>query len=197
MSESERRPRRGRPIDLTINERALEAARELLVEEGFEATTIQAVAARADIHASAIYRRWSSRIDLIEEAVFPGLRPPSVRPTGDLKRDLRKFIKEYDAVLNAPAASAAASGLLSHRQRERRTQPPEIYLRTSARPHFRAILDAAAEGSVDPAVDVDDAFDMLLGAVTIREHLARAAVRRRPLERIVEMMLRLLAPRPD
>lgn len=66
-------PRSGRPRDNRIDERALTATRELLVERGFEATTIQAVAERASVHASAIYRRWPSRIELIEEATFPGL----------------------------------------------------------------------------------------------------------------------------
>jgi AcrR family transcriptional regulator len=37
--------------------------------------------ARSGVHASAIYRRWPSRIELIEEAVFPGLSPLSVQPT--------------------------------------------------------------------------------------------------------------------
>ena len=77
----------GRPRDAGLSERALAAARELLTESGFEATTIQAVAARSGVHASAIYRRWPSRIELIEEAVFPGLSPLSVQPTGDLRTD--------------------------------------------------------------------------------------------------------------
>ena len=65
MAEPRRAP--GRPRDTSINERALAATRELLVERGFDATTIQAVAEHSGVHASAIYRRWPSRIELIEE----------------------------------------------------------------------------------------------------------------------------------
>jgi AcrR family transcriptional regulator len=93
-------PRRpGRPRDSDLSERALAAARELLVLRGFDATTIQAVAEQSGVHASAIYRRWPSRIELIEEATFPGLSPLSVQPTGDLRRDLAAFIHEYLAVV--------------------------------------------------------------------------------------------------
>ncbi|HMD95700.1 MAG TPA: helix-turn-helix domain-containing protein, partial [Trebonia sp.] len=114
MAEPPRRP--GRPRDAAISERALAAARELLAERGFEATTIQAVAERSGVHASAIYRRWPSRIELIEEAVFPGLSPLAVQPTGDLRGDVRRFIDAYLAVFSAPAARAAAAGLLAHHQ---------------------------------------------------------------------------------
>ena len=88
MTEPRRHP--GRPRDAGISERALAATRELLVQRGFDATTIQAVAEHSGVHASAIYRRWPSRIELIEEATFPGLNPLSVQPTGDLRHDLRR-----------------------------------------------------------------------------------------------------------
>jgi AcrR family transcriptional regulator len=109
----------GRPRDASISERALAAARELLVQRGFDATTIQAVAEHSGVHASAIYRRWPSRIELIEEATFPGLSPLSVQPTGDLRQDLHRFIHAYLAVFSAPAARAAAAGLLAHYQTAR------------------------------------------------------------------------------
>jgi hypothetical protein len=66
-------------------------------------------------------------------------------------------------------------------------------LRVSARPQFTDILRAAPPGSVDPALDPDDVFDMLLGAVLART-LIPAVTARRPVERTVEMILRLLRP---
>jgi AcrR family transcriptional regulator len=192
MAETLRR--RGRPRDTSINDRALAAARELLVQRGFDATTIQSVAEHSGVHASAIYRRWPSRIELIEEATFPGLNPLSVHPTGDLRRDLRRFIRAYLAAFGAPAARAAAAGLIAHYQATGRPRPPEQYLRVSARPQFQDILRAAPPGSIDPAVDPDDVFDMLLGAVLARTLLFAVTARNRPIERTVEMILRLLRP---
>jgi AcrR family transcriptional regulator len=192
MTEPRRHP--GRPRDTIISERALAATRELLVERGFDATTIQAVAEHSGVHASAIYRRWPSRIELIEEATFPGLNPVSVQPTGDLRSDLHRFIRAYLAAFSAPAARAAAAGLLAHRQTASRPGPPEMYLRMSARPQFQAILRDAPPGNIDPDVDPDDVFDMLLGAVLTRILLSAVTERHPPVERTVEMILRLLRP---
>ncbi|MCX4454935.1 TetR/AcrR family transcriptional regulator C-terminal ligand-binding domain-containing protein [Streptomyces sp. NBC_01340] len=64
----------------------------------------------------------------------------------------------------------------------------------SARPQFLDILRAAPPGTVDPGVDPDDVFDMLLGAVLTRMLLFSATARARPVERTVEMVLRLLRP---
>jgi AcrR family transcriptional regulator len=186
--------RRGRPRDSTLDARALEATRKLLEESGFESTTIQAVAERSGVHASAIYRRWRSRIQLIEEAIFPGFDPMSVQPTGDLRRDLRRFLRLYVATFSAPAMRAATPGLLAHNHSRSRQNTAEAQLRVSARPQFEAILRAAPAGSIDPQVDPDDVFDMLLGAVLIRTLVYPVTARHRPLERTVEMLLRMLQP---
>jgi AcrR family transcriptional regulator len=186
--------RRGRPRDTALSERALASTRELLARRGFDATTIQAVAEHSGVHASAIYRRWPSRIELIEEATFPGIGPPSVRPTGDLRGDLHRFVRAYMAAFDAPAARAAATGLIAHYQAAGGTRPAERYLRVSARPRFRDVLRAAPPGVVDPGVDPDDVFDMLLGAVLTRVLLPAVTAPDRPVERTVEMLVRLLRP---
>src|SRR3954454_243974 len=103
----------GRPRDATIDERVLEATRQLLTEQGFAATTIQAIAERSGVHASAIYRRWPSRYKIIEEVIFPGLASFMVEPTGDLRRDIRRFIRLFLATFSAPEARTAIPALLA------------------------------------------------------------------------------------
>ena len=184
--------RSGRPRDASIDARALEAARRLLVEDGFAATTIRAIADRSGVHASAIYRRWPSRVELIEEAVFAGLPSKRVRPTGDLRRDLRRFLRAYVTTFDSPAVRAAMPGLLASNRSGRRA--PEAWLRLSVRPQFRAILAAAPPGTVDPRVDPDDVFDLLLGAVLVRVVVPDDVRRRPPIERTVDLLLRALSP---
>ncbi len=185
--------RAGRPRDSSIDERAIAATLELLVEAGLEGTTVAAVARRSGLHTSAIYRRWSSPIELIEEAIFPGLDPPAVRPTGDLRADLLRFLEAYQAAFATPAVRAAMPGLLAH-QLTSRARSPEQYLRVSARPQFRDILQAAPSGTVDPDVDIDDAFDLLLGAIVVRVIVPPVAARGRPLESTVDLLVRMLRP---
>jgi AcrR family transcriptional regulator len=184
----------GRPRDATIDDRVLTATRDLLATEGFDATTIQAITERSGVHASAVYRRWPSRIEIIEEAVFPGFAAVTVEATGDLRRDLRRFIRVYLSTLGEPAARAAMPGLLACYQSNARDEGPEKWLAVSARPQFWDILRAAPSVLVDPAVDPDDVFDVLLGAIIARVLVPTVVRRDRPVERLVDMTLRLLHP---
>lgn len=184
--------RGGRPRDPTIDRRAIEATLELLAEVGFDDTTVQAVAQRSGVHTSAIYRRWSSRIDLIEAALSPRHEVQQAEPTGDLRADLGHFVRTYEAIVAAPATRAAAPGLLAHYQRSDASRSPDHYLDISARPQFRAIVDAAPPGTVDPAVDPDDVFDLLLGALFSRTMVPTVVARDRPLACTVDLFVRML-----
>jgi AcrR family transcriptional regulator len=184
----------GRPRDASIDPRVLSAARQLLTEYGFDDTTVQAIAERSGVHASAIYRRWPSRIEIIEQAVFPGFEAVTVAPTGDLRRDLRRFIRAYLAAFGAPAARAAMPGLLATYQSAGRAGAPEEWLAVSARPQFLDILQAAPASSVDGKVDPEDVFDVLLGALLARVLVPTVVERNRPIERLVELTLRMLQP---
>ena len=185
---------RGRPRHPDIDDRVLEATLAVLAEEGFGATSMAAVARRSGVHASAIYRRWPSRIELIEEAVFPGLDEVSIRPTGDLRRDVGHFIEAYERTLSSPAARAAMPGLLASYQNGASPHPAQKWLRVSARPHFRAILLAAGDEHVDSEVDSDDVFDILLGAVLARALVPTVVRRTRSAEHIVDLVIRALRP---
>jgi len=192
MSEGALVSRRGRPRNPDIDERVIAATLELLAEDGFAATTIQSAARRSGVHPSAIYRRWPSRIELIEEAVFPGLDAVAVRPTGDLETDLTRFIGAYLAAWQAPAARAGIPGLLASYQAGASPRPPDAWIRISARPHFYDLLRAAAPGTVDPDVDPDDVFDVLLGSILVRVFVPTPSPRPRTTAGIVEVLLRLL-----
>jgi hypothetical protein len=83
-------------------------------------------------------------------------------------------------------------GLLASRRPGARTS--EGWLRLSVRPRFRQLLDAAPPGSVDPEVDPDDVFDLLLGAVLVRILVPEQIRRRPPIDRAVDLLLRTLTP---
>ena len=188
-------PRRGRPRDVSIDDRALEATRRLLIEEGHAATTIQRIAERSGVHASAIYRRWPSRRELIIDAAYAELSPGRVRPTGDLRRDLRRFLRAYVEAFDSPVVRAAMPALLTDNPSEPHARPPESWLRLSVRPQFRDILEAAPPHLVDPEVDADDVFDLLLGAVLVHLFVPEEARRRPPIGRTADLLLRLLTPK--
>lgn len=60
--------KRGRPLDLSRNKVILETTLDLLAEDGYDSLTIDAVAIKAKVGKGTIYRRWSSKMELVIEA---------------------------------------------------------------------------------------------------------------------------------
>jgi AcrR family transcriptional regulator len=162
--ESEPQPP-GRPRDPQKDRDVLAATRQLLVEAGYQQTTIAAVARRAGVGAPTIYRRWSRREALIEDAAFGHTTPaPMPTPTGDVRADLRAWVEAFLAWLTAPVTRAAIPGLLLAYQHEE-----GLYARLVARTEqdVRALLAEllAAERLEARAGAL---FDLLVAATTIR-----------------------------
>ncbi len=169
---------RGRPRDEAIDDRVLAATLELLAAEGFGATTMTAVARRAGVGTPALYRRWSSRTELVENAIFPGFPDLVLEPTGDLRADVQRYVDAYCAAFASPAARAAMPGLISDYQAD-----PGIHRRIGDRIAGSRVRDAFAailrHDVTDPAMDPDDALDVLIGSV-MQHSFVRPFTGRRP-----------------
>ena len=81
--------RRGRPRSGDVHRRILDAARDLLGEEGFADFKLEHVAARAGVGKATIYRRWGSKEALAQD-LLSGLAAPhiEVADTGDTRQEL-------------------------------------------------------------------------------------------------------------
>ena len=156
----------GRPRDPQVDASIRAATLELLVEDGYQATTIQAVARRAGVSAPSIYRRWSSKAELVEAAVFPSdLVEPTVG-SDDVSQDLADYCHRILTYLSQPPVRAAIPGLLSEYQTD-----PQMYQRLTARTlapmrtSFEAFL---RETGNRPDVSVDALFEVMMGALFAR-----------------------------
>ncbi|WP_426595006.1 TetR/AcrR family transcriptional regulator [Cellulomonas sp. McL0617] len=98
-----RRP--GRRRDESKDDAILDAARELLVERGFDGMTMDAVADRAGAGKATVYRRWPSKVLLTVDAIVCGGNFPmsaqDVVDTGSLRGDLQSVR------LGRPAANSS------------------------------------------------------------------------------------------
>ncbi|MFP8940141.1 TetR/AcrR family transcriptional regulator [Streptomyces fenghuangensis] len=83
-----------------VRERVLAAVRAQLVECGYDELTVDAVAARAGVHRTTVYRRWRDvgglLADVLDAAGDDEWRP---RDTGDLAGDLTALNQEVHAAL--------------------------------------------------------------------------------------------------
>lgn len=93
MTTATRSP--GRPANPAIDEQLLAATQDLLVEEGFERLTMDAVAKRCGASKATIYRRWPGKIALVVAAAAALFHAPEVPDTGDLREDLLTCGRAY------------------------------------------------------------------------------------------------------
>ena len=76
--------RRGRPLNPGLDEHIIKASAQLLREVGFDQFRMQDVAERAQVGLGAVYRRWSSKQELIIEVLKSAIVDVSVESTDDL-----------------------------------------------------------------------------------------------------------------
>jgi AcrR family transcriptional regulator len=91
--QNHRRPSRGRPRDGTIDAALLDATERLLARRGFEAMSVEQVAAAAGVSKPTVYLRYPSKRELVA-AMIDRLSPPPPPPsTGSVTDDLVAIIE--------------------------------------------------------------------------------------------------------
>lgn len=189
-------PRLGRPRDATRDDDILEATVDVLAEFGYDAMTIDMVAARAGAGKATVYRRWPSKAELVLEAVSclrPGGRSPEVlADTGTLRGDLLAGVRTLSAS-DSERKLRVMAGVAALISRE-----PEL-----ADAAFRAVLEprvianravllrAIARGEISAEVDVER-LAVLVPSMTSY----RSLVERRPVDRdfVVSVIDGILLP---
>ncbi|MGW1996435.1 TetR/AcrR family transcriptional regulator [Embleya sp. NPDC001921] len=160
-------PLKGRPRDPRSHAAIIGATVALVVEVGYAATSIGAVAARAGVGKDTIYRRWSGKPELVFEAVFTTTDDAPIPNTGTLTGDLTELLESLIDEFRSPAGGAALPGLLAD-------FAADPALRTRIRTDFLApskdrlavVFDRAARrGEIAAETPVDLVLDTLAGAV--------------------------------
>ena len=89
----------GRKRDNTLDSTIVDAATTILAEVGFDRMTMDMVAAKAKTGKATLYRRWSSKAELVRDALIimskGSLDLEHLPDTGALKTDLMALIKPY------------------------------------------------------------------------------------------------------
>ncbi|WP_124709969.1 TetR/AcrR family transcriptional regulator [Gordonia insulae] len=106
-------PSPGRPRDGRIDAAIISATRELIVETGYSALSLSAIAARAGTTTAAIYRRWSGKAQLVHEAVLSAESIPAPDGSGDVREDIRALVETVRAMFDSPEVRLALPGLIA------------------------------------------------------------------------------------
>jgi AcrR family transcriptional regulator len=147
----------GRPRSAETELAILDATLAILVEEGFGGMSIESVAARAGVGKAAIYRRWSSKEQVVIEALRGHVASSlPMLDTGDLRADLagmlhgirRAMAGEDGPIMTAFVAEKA-------RYPELRAEYERVFVK-ERRAHLQHIISAAVErGELPDTTDIE------------------------------------------
>jgi AcrR family transcriptional regulator len=159
----------GRPRDPRIDAAILRATADLLVEIGYANLTMAAVAERAGTTKTALYRRWSSKAELVHEAAFPAAPTAIETPPGDIAADMHAMIAAARDVFSSPVVRAALPGLIADMAVDAELNARVMDRFTGLFIAVRTRLaDAVKRGEVHPGIDPDRLIEVIGGATLLR-----------------------------
>ncbi|KAA2255210.1 TetR/AcrR family transcriptional regulator [Solihabitans fulvus] len=173
----------GRPRDRAVDDAIRLAVFELIAEQGYQAVTMEGIAARSGVAKQTVYRRYSGRGQALVGALTEhGARHIPVPDTGTLAGDLAALLRDtFDsltagigAVLRAVIAETLHDEALAELYRREHVELRRDVVR-------ELLARARARGEIGPADDeflVDLVFGpmwyrLLIGHAPLTETLAR------------------------
>ena len=98
-----------------VRSAVLDATSMLLSEVGYDQLSVEAVASRAGVHKTTVYRRWPTKPELIAEAALvQAAEAVPIPDTGTLLGDLQTLLARSSPT-SVPTAAHVAPGPLSRR----------------------------------------------------------------------------------
>jgi AcrR family transcriptional regulator len=170
---------------------AIEATLAELAEGGYSALSLEAVARRAEVHKTTLYRRWGTRENLVLDAMLEraGERI-SVPDTGSLRRDLLELARTAAANAATPEVAAMARAVVSESPRDGRLAAANSRFWAERLALDAIIVERAIErGEVGRDTDPTRVIEAVLGPIHLRLLLTGEPVTPAFLEGIVDQVL--------
>jgi TetR/AcrR family transcriptional regulator, regulator of autoinduction and epiphytic fitness len=155
----------------------LEAVLDELGTAGYGALTIEAVAARAGVGKATIYRHWSGKLALVEDA-FRTIKASVVVPEqGTLRDRVVAVLEQVACLVQESTYSACMPALIDAAERDPNVRA--FHARFSA--ERRAVLvgmlrDAVESGELPPTTDAELLADALVGPILLRRLMLAESV---------------------
>jgi AcrR family transcriptional regulator len=171
--ESKLRQRTEGRLDRSRDPAILNAALAALTENGYDATNMDDIAARAGVGKAAIYRRWSSKAALMTDVLVywrPDLRTDNAPDTGSLAGDIEALIdravrNDNTLITNDLVLRVAVEAT---RDRQLATVLDDLMLLRGRRIMSAVLAQAAARGEISADRDWSLVADVLTAMCLLR-----------------------------
>lgn len=152
---------------------AMQAAQELLAEQGWAAVTHVAVAARSGVGRTTLYRHWPEAAGLIRDAIVDRICNARAVPTGDLHGDLVRGLIGLREVLHDPVSEIGMRAVIDRAGVDPSFAGLKATLYDEGSLILREVVEAAkSRGELPADLDTSTAVDELAGPLVFRRLLA-------------------------
>lgn len=158
-----------------------------LAAVGYGRLSIEAVARRAGVGKTAVYRRWGSKLDMVREIVADVADHRLPLPdSGSLTGDIELLLQVAAQALKHPLASQIIPDLLAEAVRTPQLgQTLRAVLQARQRDVASVLVDrAVARGELPTGVDPDSVVDLVVGPLYWRVAIARTPLAAEELPRL-------------
>jgi AcrR family transcriptional regulator len=149
----------------------LEAASELVAEEGYGSLSIEKIAQRAGSGKQTIYRWWPTKADVLMEALATKADLHIQIPDeGSFAADLRAVLRDSFQLARVPAVTQLLRALMAEAQADAAFAERfrDAFLRRRRRSLAVVLNRAAARGELPPGVPIDTISDVIFGTLWYR-----------------------------
>lgn len=157
----------GRPRSAQAHQAILQATLEMLGELGFERMSIDAIAARAGVGKTTIYRRYQSKEELVADAIESLREEVIIQDTGSFWGDIEALIESAGQITLTPLGRQTVAMIISSAISN--PQFAQIYWKKYLQPRrqaFAIVLERAkTRNEVQAEVDSNLVFDIISGVM--------------------------------
>jgi AcrR family transcriptional regulator len=171
VNVSHRSAARGRPRSDRVHRAILDAARELLIRDGFTRLRLEHVAAAAGVGKAAIYRRWPSKEDLAQALVMDLASPHiAIEDVGDTRAEMLAAVMNPMRAITETNFGPVIRALMSQIAGNPKLGDPfrETVVQARRDEVAKMIARGVARGDLRPDADPDVATELLVGPVYFR-----------------------------
>jgi AcrR family transcriptional regulator len=157
----------GRPRSTQSHQAILRTTLELLAEVGFDAMSIEAIAARAGVGKTTIYRRYTCKEELVADAIENVREEVLIPNTGNLWGDIDALIENAAQITLSPLGRQTVAMIISSASSN--SQFAQIYWTKYLQPRrqaFAIVLERAkARSEIHNEIAPDLVFDIMSGVM--------------------------------
>lgn len=186
-----------RTLSPEAHRKALDAARDLLLAQGPDAFTVDAVAQRSGVAKTTIYRHFASAHDLMVAAIGSLIEPLPTPNTGSLRDDLLALFRSRLDLANDAKLRPLIVGLLSASARDPELNRLHDELEHERNLPVRTVVELArGRGEVRDDVDLDLAVALIEGPLFMHVFVRNQPLDDATLTALVDLAVRSLEPVP-